>query len=53
MFLKKLCKGVESLKLPLEYLTLFALSAKEPSKEKKQQVWPLVAHVKTILVNYT
>ena len=37
-FAKKLHKAEDLLKLPLEYLGIFALAAPEPVKERKNQV---------------
>ena len=37
-FTKKLHKAEDVLKLPLEYLGIFALAAPEPVKERKTQV---------------
>lgn len=37
-FTKKLQKALESLKLPLEYLGIFALAASEADKDKKAKV---------------
>lgn len=37
-FTKKLHKALDSLKLPLEYLAIFALAASETDKDKKAKV---------------
>ena len=37
-FTKKLHKAEDLLKLPLEYLGIFALSAPEPVKERRNEV---------------
>ena len=41
-FSKKVHKALDLLKLPLEYLGMFALVAPEPVKERKNQVYRLV-----------
>lgn len=47
-FTKKLHKGEDLLKLPLEYLGIFALAAPEPIKERRNQVKQMIAkNVKT------
>ncbi|KAJ7363327.1 Sister chromatid cohesion protein PDS5 A [Desmophyllum pertusum] len=47
-FTKKLHKAEDLLKLPLEYLGIFALAAPEPDKERRNQVRQMIAkNVKT------
>ena len=48
-FTKKLHKAEDLLKLPLEYLGIFALAAPEPVKERRNQVIPSKTGARYIL----
>lgn len=53
-FTKKLHKGEDLLKLPLEYLGIFALAAPEPIKERRNQVIAVIlesTYIEIVLVH--
>ncbi|XP_031550354.1 sister chromatid cohesion protein PDS5 homolog A-like isoform X2 [Actinia tenebrosa] len=51
-FTKKLQKALESLKLPLEYLGIFALAASETDKDRKAKIRQMISRNVTIRREY-